>query len=131
VRYLGQPHFHFLSSEIRRRLASLLICRRVPHTAKRVSSDQLSDNYTHQCVPRRAFIVDLPPCCRLYCAIAETHKPAAVSMAHQTPKPVIANCVPKLVASAPMDPHLTHDSYGPCGTTAQTASLSVQPSLHR
>jgi len=57
VRYTGQLCFHFLSSEIRRRLGSLLICRRVPHKAKRVSSDQLTDNYTHQCVPCGAFIV--------------------------------------------------------------------------
>ena len=33
--------------------------------------------------------------------------------------------------SAPMDPHPTHDSYGPSEPTTQTASLSVQPSLHR
>ena len=30
-----------------------------------------------------------------------------------------------------MDPHPTHDSYGPSKLTTQTASLSVQPSLHR
>ena len=30
-----------------------------------------------------------------------------------------------------MDPHPTHDSYGPSEPTTQTASLSVQPSLHR
>ena len=30
--------------------------------------------------------------------------------------------------STPMDPHPTHDSYGPSEPTTQTASLSVQPS---
>jgi len=30
-----------------------------------------------------------------------------------------------------MDSHPTHDSYGPSEPTTQTASLSVQPSLHR
>jgi len=30
-----------------------------------------------------------------------------------------------------MDPHPTHDSYGPSYPTTQTASLSLQPSLHR
>jgi len=30
-----------------------------------------------------------------------------------------------------MDPHPTHDSYSPSEPTTQTASLSVQPSLHR
>jgi len=55
--------------------------------------------------------------------------------AHQTPKPVIANCVPNWLLwqrpSAPMDPHPTHDSNDPSEPTTQTASLSVQPSLHR
>ena len=56
-------------------------------------------------------------------------------IAHQTPKPVIANCVQKLVAMATFlstyGPHPTHDSCGPSEPTTPTASLSVQPSLHR
>ena len=32
---------------------------------------------------------------------------------------------------APMEPHPTHNSYGPSELTTQTASLSVQPSLNR
>ena len=34
-------------------------------------------------------------------------------------------------SSAPMDPHPTHDSYGPSKPTTQTASRPVQPFLHR
>ena len=52
-------------------------------------------------------------------------------IAHQTSKPVIANCIPKLVAMATMDPHPRHDSYDPSEPTTQMASLSVEPSLHR
>jgi len=49
------------------------------------------------------------------------------------PKPVIAtqNWLPWQRPSAPMDPHLTHDSYDPSKPITQTASLSVQLSLHR
>jgi len=56
-------------------------------------------------------------------------------MAHQTPKPVIANAsqnwLPWQPLSAPMDRRLTRDSYGPSEPTTQTATLSVQPSLYR
>ena len=41
------------------------------------------------------------------------------------------NWLPWQRPSLPMDPHPTHDSYGPSELTTQTASLSVQPSLHR
>ena len=41
------------------------------------------------------------------------------------------NWLPWQRPSAPMDTHATHDSYGPSEPTTQTASLSVQPSLHR
>jgi len=41
------------------------------------------------------------------------------------------NWLPWQRPSAAMDPHPTHDSYGPSEPTTQTASVSVQPSLHR
>ena len=49
-------------------------------------------------------------------------------------KPVIANCIPKLVAMATSlstSGCPTHDSLGPSEPTTQMASRSVQPSLHK
>jgi len=49
-------------------------------------------------------------------------------------KPVIANCIPKLVAMATSlstSGRPTHDSLGPSEPTTQMASRSVQPSLHK
>jgi len=48
-------------------------------------------------------------------------------------KPVIANCIPKLLTwqrpLAPLDSHLTHDSLGPSEPTTQTACRSVHAPL--
>ena len=46
-------------------------------------------------------------------------------IAHQTPKPVIANCVPKLVAMA-----TSLSTYGPPSNTIPTAHPSPQPKRH-
>jgi len=40
------------------------------------------------------------------------------------------NWLPWQRPSAPLNPHLTHDSLGPFESTAQTANWSVQPFLH-
>jgi len=70
---------------------------------------------------------------RIKLSVASYHTTKVI--AHQTPKPVIAtasqNWLPWQRPSAPMDPHPTHDSYSPSEPTTQTASLSVQPSMHR
>jgi len=46
-------------------------------------------------------------------------------IAHQTPKPVIANCVPKLVAMAS-----SFSTYGPPSNTIPTAHSSTRPKRH-
>jgi len=46
-------------------------------------------------------------------------------MAHQMPKPVIANCVPKLVGMA-----TTLSTYGPPSNTIPTAHPTPQPKRH-
>jgi len=71
------------------------------------------------------------PTPRIKQRVASCHTTKVI--AHQRPKPVMANCIPKLVAiatsSAPVDSHLTHDSLGPSKPTSQAASRSVQLSV--
>ena len=71
------------------------------------------------------------PC--ISCSVSTTQSPSItnslVAIVHT--KPVIADCVQKLVAMATSlstsGPHLTHDSLGLSKPTTQTASRSVHP----
>jgi len=50
-------------------------------------------------------------------------------IAHQRPKPVMANWLPWQRPSAPVDSHLTHDSYGPSELTTQTAYTCISSAV--
>jgi len=71
------------------------------------------DTQSQLCLHRIAWPQKPTPRIKLRVASYHTTK----VMAHQMPKPVIANCIPKLVAMATFlstyGPHLTHDSCGP------------------
>ena len=60
-----------------------------------------------------------------------TSKSTMSSSDSLTPKTHPLNWLPWQRPSAPMNPHLTHNSYGPSEPITQTVSLSVQPSLRR